>query len=204
MVEVRLYVEGGGTAKILRTACREGFSAFLNRAGLAGHMPRIVACGGRQEAYDDFCTAVRGGMYAAMLLVDSESPVTVPTSWLHLLNRPGDHWRRPSKATDEDCHLMVQCMESWFLTDPQTLASFFGQGFKIAALPLPSTNVEIIEKERVYQILDDATQACKTKGAYGKGEHSFKLLARIDPANVTARSVWAAHFVANLKARMGS
>ena len=47
MVTVRLYVEGGGDAKSLRTACRRGFREFLLRAGLGGSMPRIIACGPR-------------------------------------------------------------------------------------------------------------------------------------------------------------
>ena len=50
MVELHLYVEGGGDSKVLRTACRRGFSEFLAKAGLQGHMPRIVACGGRSQA----------------------------------------------------------------------------------------------------------------------------------------------------------
>ena len=55
MVELYLYVEGGGAeAKLLRTACRRGFSEFLAKAGLKGRMPRIVACGGRQQRLDTF------------------------------------------------------------------------------------------------------------------------------------------------------
>lgn len=56
MVGMKLYVEGGGDTNLLRTACRQGFSEFLKKAGLAGRMPRVVACGGRQDAYDAFCT----------------------------------------------------------------------------------------------------------------------------------------------------
>ena len=66
---MKLYVEGGGDAAALKTACREGFAKFLGKAGLAGRMPRIVACGSRADAYDSFCTAIGNGE-AAMLLVD--------------------------------------------------------------------------------------------------------------------------------------
>lgn len=203
MVEMRLYVEGGGDAKLLRTACRRGFAEFLTKAGLHGHMPRIVACGGRRQAYDDFCIALKQGTHAAMLLVDGEDPVTDGSSWAHLRRRPGDRWRAPPGSTDDDCHLMVQCMESWFLTDHDTLRSFFGQGFRAGGLPAPGSEVESVSKNSVYEMLAGATANCKTRAPYGKGEHSFDLLARIDPGKVLAGSSWAAHFVTVLRNRMG-
>lgn len=147
MVELRLYVEGGGDSKLLRTACRQGFSEFLGKAGLKGHMPRIVACGGRKQAYDDFCTALSNGK-KALLLVDSEDHVTTVSAWQHLLIRQGDQWLTPEGASEEHCHLMVQCMESWFLADRQTLETFFGQGFKTNALPVAANPIESITKSR--------------------------------------------------------
>lgn len=204
MVELRLYVEGGGDSKVLRTACRRGVSEFLAKAGLQAHLPRIVASGGRRQAYDDFRTALRQGKHHAMLLVDSEDPVTVPSPWLHLLQRPADAWPTPPDATDNDCHLMVQCMESWFLTDRDTLTTFFGQGLNANALPSPHTPIETIPKAAVYQALANATKDCKTKAQYGKGEHSFLLLAQIDPTKVTAASPWAACFVTAMKQVMGA
>jgi len=67
---VKIYVEGGGDSAALKTACREGFSKFLSKAGLAGRMARVVACGSRADAFDSFLTAVRSGE-VAILLVDS-------------------------------------------------------------------------------------------------------------------------------------
>ena len=204
MVGMKLYVEGGGDAIILRTACRNGFSEFLKKAGLVGHMPRIVACGSRTDAYNDFCTALSNG-YPAMLLVDSEDPVTLPTwqPWQHLLNRSGDNWPLPDGANDDQCHLMVQCMESWFLADRQVLETFFGQGFKPNALPAAANPIEGIPKLEIYKSLDNATKDCKTKAPYGKREHSFKLLALIDPAKVTVASGWAKRFIDEMKKQMG-
>ena len=46
----RIYVEGGGDAKDLRTRCREGFHKLLENAGFTGRVPRIVASGSRNEA----------------------------------------------------------------------------------------------------------------------------------------------------------
>lgn len=215
---MKLYVEGGGDAPALKTACREGFAKFLGKAGLAGRMPRVVACGSRADAYDSFCTAIRSGE-AAMLLVDSESPVAAAAQpgdaakredrdrwqpWLHLRQRQGDGWEKPANSEDLQCHLMVQCMEAWLLADRDTLKRFFGQGYKENALPAPANPVERIAKPQIYDTLAAATRDCKTKSAYGKGEHSFKLLTLIDPAKVIDASPWARRFVETLQLRMGS
>jgi hypothetical protein len=202
MVEMRLYVEGGGESKSPRSACRRGFSEFLGKAGLKNRMPRIVACGGRDQAYRDFCTALKQGANAAMLLVDSEDAVRESSPWTHLGQRPGDKWATPSGSMDDDCHLMVQCMESWLLTDRETVTAFYGQGFNASALPDPGSEIESKSKSSIYESLARATRDCKSKAPYTKGEHSFDLLARIDPKKVIAGSRWGARFVAILGKKM--
>lgn len=206
MVGMKLYVEGGGDTNSLRTACRHGFSEFLKKAGLDGHMPRIVACGSRKNAYSDFCTALSNGE-PALLLVDSEDPVAAAQPplqpWLHLLNRPGDQWMQPAGANNDHCHLMVQCMEAWFLADRQTVQTYFGQGFNVSDLPASANSIEGITKQQIYHSLDNATHNCKTKTPYSKGEHSFKLLALTDPTKVAAASGWAKRFIDELKKQMG-
>ena len=213
---MKLYVEGGGDTALLKSACREGFTKFLGKAGLAGRMPRIVACGSRADAYDSFCTALRSGE-AAMLLVDSEAPVLPAAQlgdaaqpndraqwqpWLHLKQRQGDEWDQPHGSDDLQCHLMVQCMEAWILADRETLKAFFGQGFKDRSLPAPAHRVEGIGKQQIYDALAKASRDCKTKSSYGKGEHSFKLLAMINPAKVSEASPWAQRLIETLQARM--
>lgn len=208
---VKLYVEGGGDTAVLKTACREGFTKFLTRAGLTKR-PRIVACGGRQNAYESFRTAVESGE-EALLLVDSEGPVAAQVQpdnpqtwqpWKHLKARPGDGWDRPPSAADTDCHLMIQCMESWFLADRAALAAFFGQGYRENALPAVANPIDGVGKEQVYSALANATKDCKTKAPYGKGEHSFKLLAALDPDKVRIASAWANRFFVELKTKMGA
>jgi len=200
---MHLYVEGGGDKnKSLQIACRKGFRQFLEKAGLKGHMPRIVACGGRQQAYDDFCTALRQGK-PAMLLVDSEDAVATQSPWGHLLQRAGDGWPQPPESTDDHCHLMVQCMESWFLADRDTLRTFFDQGYNEKALPSAERPIESLEKSSIYQALSAATRACKTKAPYNKGEHSFDLLSHVDPVKVAAASPWADRLVKSVKMAMG-
>ncbi len=208
MVGYKLYVEGGGDAKSLQIECRKSFSLFLERAGLRGALPRVVPCGSRGEAFDRFRTAIGQGE-KAFLLVDSEAPVALehmsgnPENWQpwnHLRQRESNGWQRPVASSDTDCHLMVQVMESWFLADKSTLASFFGQGFRGTALPAHGS-IETISKESVYQSLKNATRDCKTKASYGKGAHSFKILAYIDPDKVRSASPWAKRFIDTLRAR---
>jgi hypothetical protein len=207
---VKLYVEGGGDASSSKTACRNGFSEFLKKAGMRGMMPRIVACGSRRDAYDSFCTAVKNGEDAA-LLVDSEAPVDgrhqTGTSdtwqpWAHLVEQEGESWAKPQTSEDTQCQLMVQCMENWFLADKEVLSSFFGQGFNNHKLPKTPNGAEVIAKQKVHKCLSEATANCKTKDRYGKAKHSFKILALISPDKVTGQSPWALRFVEKLKSRM--
>lgn len=208
---VKLYVEGGGDSTALKTACREGFSTFLEKAGFKGKMPRIVACGSRRDAYDSFKTSIDRGENA-ILLVDSETPVKEQYQsgdenewhpWLHLAERNGDKWEKPVNATDEQCHLMVLCMESWFIADKSTLERFFGQGFKESVLPSDGNQIEKINKENLYSVLTEATKHCKTKAKYGKGEHSFKILKEISPEIVKCKCPWANRFISLCKEMMG-
>ena len=56
MVKIKLYAEGGGSSRALKRACRRGFRKFIEKSGLKGTMPEIVASGSRRNAYDDFAT----------------------------------------------------------------------------------------------------------------------------------------------------
>lgn len=199
-----LIVEGGGDNNdALKTECRKGFRCFLEKAGFEGMMPRIVAAGGRRQAYDQFQTSVlsAGSDDVVILLVDSEAPVTSIAGsaqpWMHVKNRDGDGWNKPHGATDGDLHFMVECMESWFLADPTALREFYGQGF--TATPIPkNSHVEQISKADVYAALKKVTKGTKTKGEYGKGKHAFKILALIDPAKVRAAAPYADRLLSHL------
>jgi hypothetical protein len=195
----RLFVEGGGNNNdALKTECRRAFTALLERAGFTGRMPRIVACGGRRNAFDQFCTAVAAGEDLAILLVDSEAPVVEKSPWQHVAKRPGDKWAKPANAKHDQLHLMVQCMESWFLADRQALEEFFGHGFKVNALPAATAIQADVPKPDLYRKLQRATQSTTTKGPYEKGKHSFKLLAMLDPALIRKANLWAERFFATL------
>ena len=195
LVSIRLYVEGGGDSKKLKIACRKGFSQFLEKAGLAGRMPRIVACGGRENAYESFKTAQGTGDGQPMLLVDAEGPVLAAGPWQHLGARDG--WNCPGGSTDHQCHLMVQVMESWFLADRNALTSFYGGRFKENALP-GHRNIEQVPKQDVLRGLEDATRRTR-KGPYSKGAHSFDLLGSLDPGRVEGAVAYAKRFLDALR-----
>ena len=201
---VKLYVEGGGDASTLKSECRRGFNEFLRKAGLDGRMPRIVACGSRQNAFDSFCTAVKNNE-DAFLLVDSEIVVNPcyqqgePKDWQpwqHLFER--DSWQKPTPAQDIHCHLMTQVMEAWFLADRESLAHFFGSGFQETKLPAVARPIETIDKNTLYSSIQKATAHCKSKACYGKGLHSFKILALLTPSKVIECCPWAKRLVDTL------
>lgn len=193
-MKVKIYVEGGGDGRDLRTRCRMGFSSFLEKANLAGRMPRIIACGSRESAFNKFRTAfeARKAEEFVVLLVDSEDPVADGAGpWQHLAGR--DSWNRPHAAADEHAHLMVQCMEAWFLADTDSLAEYFGRDFNLNALPR-RREIEEVAKGDVLEGLRNATRRCR-KGEYGKGRHSFDILEQIDPAKVHAASPHAKRLI---------
>lgn len=197
---VKIYVEGGGDASALRRECRRAFTEFFRRAGFAGRMPSVVACGSRRSAFEDFRAAVRRSSedQFLMLLVDSEEAVAdADTPWQHVSKR--DRWSRPACAADDSLCLMVQCMEAWLVADTDNLKAYYGQGFNLRKLPR-RPEVERIPKADLYAALDSATRNCK-KGSYGrsKGRHSFGILATVDPAKVAAASPHAKRLLETLQ-----
>ena len=194
-MKVKIYVEGGGDQARLKRKCRRGFSRFFSNAGLE-RKPKIVACGSRQSTYEDIRTAVKAATpdVLPLLLVDSEGPVQEQHQrdgnfdpWGHLRFRDG--WVRPQNVDDDQAHLMVQCMESWFLADRQCLQNFFRDNFQANALP-GNPNIEEIDKQRLFDSLKKATRHTQ-KGRYDKGAHSFEILGQINPARVFQHSPWA-------------
>ena len=202
--KVKIYVEGGGDQARLKRECRRAFSKFFEKAGFNGRMPRIIACGSRGSAYDDFCTAVNNAAAGELplLLMDSEAQIQQQHQqagnfdpWGHLQARDG--WNRPANADDQQAHLMVQCMEAWFLADRQCLLNFFGNHFQANVLP-GNQSIESIAKTELLDALKNATRHTQ-KGKYGKGAHSFKILEQIEPDAVFQQSPWAERLREKLK-----
>lgn len=189
-MSLKVYVEGGGDDKVLKSACRKGFRAFIEKAVTLGNMPKIVARGSRGDAFNSFRTSVTA-KDEALLLIDAEGPVAAQGPWQHL--KASDNWDRPSGASDNQCHLMVQAMESWFLGDREALGEYFGPRFQATALP-QDANIERIAKQDVIDGLIRATRNT-TKGPYKKGIQSYEILEKLDPAKVRRASPYADRLV---------
>ena len=196
MTEIRIYIEGGGDSKDNKTKLRQGFSQFLDPLYQLARKKSVrvhpISCGSRNEAYKDFCTAVKEHSDALnVLLVDAEEAVTPKSKsaknpiWQHLKERPDDDWECPIGATDRNCFLMVQSMETWIIADRENLKKFYGAGFNENALP-KHANLEKVGKKQIMYALTRATAHTKTKGEYHKTQHGFDLIKGLNPATVRA------------------
>ena len=189
MTVIAIHMEGGSDGREGRAALRQGMKAFPGRAKTAtearGWRWRLTACGGRDAAFRAFRNALENGQrneeQVALLLVDSEGPVTEPLH-NHLLRR--DNWSL-SFAGEQAIHRMVQTMEAWIVADRTALAEYYGQGFRANALPR-ADDLEAVPKRDIERALGLATRST-TKGTYHQIHHARALLERIDPAVVRQR-----------------
>lgn len=197
-MSIRIYVEGGGETSRQKATLRRGFVAFFQKAGLC---PTVIPCGSRNDAYADYCQAVHDFPEdAILLLVDSEDrPSEDCTRWQYLQQRDG--WRRPGSVTDENCHLMVQVMETWLVADADALARYYGGEFDANMLPRRS-NLEEEPKAQVFRKLNHAVRATPKKG-YRKIDDGAGLLASIDPAKVRGRAPHCEMLFARLERLQG-
>lgn len=178
-MSAHLYIEGG-SSKMDKSRCREGFRKLLEASGLRGRMPRLVACGGRSAVFDDFQTAHRQGGAAGFvaMLVDSEEPLAdVERTWDHLRKR--DSWSRPAGAEDEQVLFMTTSMETWIVADREALRRHYGGRLQENALP-PVQGLEQRSREEVYECLTWATRTCPN--TYAKGRRSYEVLRALDPS----------------------
>jgi hypothetical protein len=184
-VSAYVYIEGGGAgadSKDVDIRCREGFRNLLEHCGFAvpKRMPRLVACGGRDAAYDAFRIAIKtsaAGNFVA-LWIDSEDPLAdLEAAWKHLQAR--DKWAQPAGAVDEQVLFMTTCMETWFVADRVALQAHFKKEFQESALP-PLHDLEKRHRHKVQDKLIHATRKCSN--AYAKGMRSFEILGKLSPA----------------------
>lgn len=198
-MSVTIFFEGGGDTESTQAKCREGLSKYCAKVKPQASRLRIVVGGGREQTFDKFRRASGGSRAGdvAVLLVDSERPVTANTPVEHL--RAHDGWDF-APLLNYKVFLMVQTMEAWFLTDRDALAAFYDGGFLPKSLPGAAANVETIRKEDIEPALKKATKKTNTKGVYHKINHGAALLALINPGKVEAASPHALNFNQFLRA----
>ena len=182
-MSAHFYIEGSKTgvdSKEDQIRCRKGFRKLIEKTGFAGKMPRLSACGGRDNAFKDFKIAhatCRAGVYVAMLVDSEDPPADIKKTWDHLNIR--DAWNRPSGAIDEQVLFMTTCMETWIVADRATLREHYGHKLQENALP-PLHNLEHRDRHDVHDKLEHATRNCSN--AYSKGKRSFEVLGILNPS----------------------
>ena len=203
-MNVTLYVEGGGNGKDLKSECRRGFSKLLTNIGFKGRLPKIVASGPRNDALDDFQTALGQGLRHPIMLVDSEdlvdetnAPNNPSGAWRHLADR--DKWQRPKAASDDQAQLMVTTMETWLVADPNAVIKHF-PGMNDKKLP-SGVDLEGRTKKDILAALEKATSG-SNKGEYKKGRDSFDLLAKLNSDELKSKLPHFRRFVESLDARL--
>lgn len=185
---IRIYIEGDDRrrGKYNDISLREGFRGFLRELDAQARAQAvrldIILGGSKGETFKDFRRGVKAHPHSLVIfLVDADAPLTTGETAQGFLRRQNPTWDWQGVEA-EQCHLMVQIMESWFLADLAALEEFYGKKFASNRLP-KNPRVEEISKQIVEQSLLVASQPTPA-GEYHKTRHGAKLLTRIDPQKV--------------------
>ncbi len=183
--EILIYIEGDLKQKGNKNAItlRQGFREFFQEIVKESRTSiKPILCGSRESTVRIFLGETSFGKESfLMILVDSEGEIGEGETPKIFLNKVSDKFDF-SEIDEEQCHLMVQAMESWFLADKDCLAEFYGKDFNSNSLP-QNPNVEKIQKKDILEGLKNATRRTK-KGKYGKGNHSGEILQKIDAQKI--------------------
>lgn len=184
---VRVYIEGGGEGKIADSDFRRGWKKFLNElheiARANGFQSLEVVRGkGRGNAFHRFKTHKKE--YPddlCVLLADSETQVLEGSKvWDIVAKREGDNWPRPTWASEQHLYLMVEFVETWLVSDPDALQTYFKRDFD--SKHLPTANLENRSKEDIERALRQATEKCKN-GPYRHGQ-AHEIIEYVSPKKV--------------------
>ncbi len=103
---------------------------------------------------------------------------------------------------------MVQCMEAWFMADPEAVVKHFDKGLKVADLPTTvDGDIEQISKAKITVALNKAAKRVRKargtkKQGYDKVEDGFPLLEVIDPKKVCEASKHARRLRETLESKL--
>lgn len=193
MVEgVRIYIEGDKKNKTSNISLREGFSVFFDVLREKARERKIkfdiILCGSSAETFRDFQFGVRSHPNSFVtFLIDSDDELDnqdTPKSFLQKQTKSKNwEWRN---VEDEQCHLMIQIMESWLIADIETLKNYYGKDFHANSIP-KNKNIEKVPKLDVENSLAKATKDTK-KGVYHKVKHGAELLTKVNKEIIKLKS----------------
>ncbi len=120
-------------------------------------------------------------------LVDADAPVTTDVlTHLHTQHS----WATPTGITTDQCHLMVQCMESWFLADPAAIAETYHGAHYTITTAIEAVSTPVAELKRA------------TASKYKKPQ-AGRLLEQINPATVRHQSHYCDLLLHHLESHLG-
>lgn len=184
-MEIRIYIEGDTQRKGKNSniSLRQGFHTFLSEliedARDKGIKFQIVMSGSKSETFKYFLIGNKNHKDSFVsFLIDSDAPVGEKETAKSFLQKQNPGWDFQNVGEDQ-CHLMVQISESWFLADVEALRSFYGKKFQEKKIP-KTDDVEKIDKTKVENSIKDATKKTE-KGEYHKTRHGPALFQKISP-----------------------
>ena len=92
---IKIFMEGGGSGALGKSAIRQGMGEFLasirSAAQKRGITWNLMPCGSRENTFDRFSKALDRDQesVAYILLVDAEAAVTAPDPRIHLRGQDG-------------------------------------------------------------------------------------------------------------------
>jgi hypothetical protein len=165
---------------------KNGFKQHLERLDPRLNTLDVSPCGSTEETIRDYARALSEHKPDCIvaLLVDADAPVTANTPAQHLEDKLNS--ANVPKNARANIFLMVQCMESWLITDADALEKCFGPIARAVKFP-QNQDVEAVPKKDVLAALDAAAKRTPT-GHYHKIRDGAKILSALKPDLVGQRS----------------
>lgn len=180
-----LFIEGESNSP--NGDLRQGFSKLLEKR-VEGNLPKINLGGGKSQTVRKF---VKNKLDAGSLLL------------LIDLDRPEEEKEQDLRENDllskkEDVFYMVQEMESWFLSQPDVLDSFFGLDDQRKKVSDKLSKRKVTEIGDPKEALKNATKNSK-RGVYHEIKHGVELLKLLDAKQLENSFVDFKNLVERLK-----
>ena len=191
-ISLKIIVEGGSKENnTFTTEFRKAFQAFFSKGStrIENRELRLKVIPGCADPVKSFFIELKrsGDSDRVFLLLDSEKEFSADGLYGFAERvrelKEQNNWKKAPDIPDDSIHFMVALMESWFIADKDALKAYYGNRFRDNQIP-DAINVEVYEKQRVFNILKAATRDTQ-KGPYSKTNHSYRILNIINPSLVS-------------------